>query len=60
MNYAVAIVAFVCLLATSYWHIRGHRYYTGPRTQARVDAAGIIVNDDGSGHPPAEKRPIMA
>ncbi|OAA68167.1 amino acid permease [Niveomyces insectorum RCEF 264] len=45
MNYAVVILAFVFILATSYWFIQGRFYYTGPRTHAHV-AGGVIVRED--------------
>ncbi len=47
MNYAVIILAFVVLIATAYWFIAGRKYYTGPRTRARV-VDGMIVRDDES------------
>jgi len=45
MNYAAVILVFVFLLATAYWFIRGHKYYTGPRTRAHV-VDGHIVQDE--------------
>ena len=47
MNYAVVILAFVFVLAFSYWHIRGKYYYTGPRVRAHV-VDGAIVNEENS------------
>jgi hypothetical protein len=42
MNYAVVILAFVFLLATSYWFVRGRKYYVGPRSQAHVVNGGVV------------------
>jgi hypothetical protein len=43
MNYAVVILTFVFIVATSYWFIRGHKYYTGPRTRAHVVDGHIVA-----------------
>lgn len=48
MNYAVVIIAFVFFLATSYWFWQGRKYYTGPRTQARIVNGGIVEDSDSS------------
>lgn len=42
MNYAVVILAFVFLLATSYWFVRGRKYYIGPRSQTHVVNGGVV------------------
>ncbi|CAK7243576.1 MAG: polyamine transporter tpo5 [Sporothrix thermara] len=47
MNYAVVILAFVFLLATSYWFIHGRTYYTGPRTQAHIEG-GVIMQTESA------------
>lgn len=47
MNYAVAILLFVFVLASVYWWLRGRFYYIGPRHQAHLEN-GVIVPDDSS------------
>ena len=47
MNYAAVILTFVFIIATSYWFIRGRKYYTGPRTRAHV-VDGLIVQEVSS------------
>ena len=54
MNYAAVILVFVFILATAYWFIRGHKYYTGPRTQAHI-VDGHIIRDDSAKVPDQEK-----
>ncbi|ETS82118.1 Amino-acid permease 2 [Pestalotiopsis fici W106-1] len=48
MNYAVVILAFVFLLAFSYWFISGRHYYIGPRSEAHVVNGGVVPNKDVS------------
>ncbi|KAL1869187.1 hypothetical protein VTK73DRAFT_3323 [Phialemonium thermophilum] len=45
MNYAVVILAFVMIVAYAYWFIRGHKYYTGPRSNAQIIGGTIVVRD---------------
>jgi hypothetical protein len=55
MNYAVVILAFVFLLATSYWFVRGRHYYVGPRSEAHVVNGGIVVDPSSDAPPDYEK-----
>lgn len=44
MNYAIVILAFVFLLAISYWFVQGRHYYIGPRIEAHVVNGGVVMN----------------
>ncbi len=57
MNYAVIILAFVFLLATGYWYLRGRTYYRGPRTRAHVVDGTIIAEDSAEIVGDVEKAP---
>jgi hypothetical protein len=48
MNYAVVILAFVMILATSYWFIHGRSYYVGPRVTAHVHNGGVVPAESES------------
>jgi uncharacterized membrane protein YqiK len=50
MNYAVVILAFVFLLAFSYWFISGRHYYIGPRSEAQVVNGGVVAKDMSPDH----------
>ena len=47
MNYAIAILALVLIVAFVYWFISGQYYYTGPRTHARI-VDGTVISDDSA------------
>lgn len=57
MNYAVVILAFVMLVATVYWYIKGKKYYTGPRVTAHVVDGGVVLTEDNEKLSDSEKRP---
>lgn len=57
MNYAVVIIAFVMLIATVYWYIRGRKYYVGPRVTAHVHNGGIIPVDSEDEKTDPERSP---
>ncbi|KAJ9164654.1 Amino acid permease [Coniochaeta hoffmannii] len=57
MNYAVVILAFVMLLATGYWYLKGRKYYTGPRVTAHIVDGGVVLTEDNEKLSDSEKRP---
>lgn len=55
MNYAIVIIGFVFLLATGYWFVAGRKYYTGPRTHARIVNGDIVEATPAGELPDYEK-----